>query len=214
MQSYQREFLDFAIAEGVLRFGEFKLKSGRMSPYFFNTGLFNSGKSLARLGQFYAQAILDSGLPFDMLFGPSYKGIPLAVATAIAFAEHYGRDVPYAFNRKEAKTYAEGGIVVGHALEGRVLIIDDVISSGLSVQESVNIIGAAGASPAGVAIALDRKERGHGTVSAVREVQNMHGLRVVSIITLDTVVEYLAERPAARGDVEAIAAYRARYGGA
>jgi orotate phosphoribosyltransferase len=214
MQSYQREFLDFAIAEGVLRFGEFKLKSGRMSPYFFNTGLFNSGKSLARLGQFYAQAILDSGLPFDMLFGPSYKGIPLAVATAIAFAEHYGRDVPYAFNRKEAKAYAEGGIVVGHALEGRVLIIDDVISSGLSVQESVNIIGAAGASPAGVAIALDRKERGHGTVSAVREVQNMHGLRVVSIITLDTVVEYLAERPAARGDVEAIAAYRARYGGA
>ncbi len=214
MQSYQREFLDFAIAEGVLRFGEFKLKSGRMSPYFFNTGLFNSGKSLARLGQFYAQAIIDSGLPFDMLFGPSYKGIPLAVATAIAFAEHYGRDVPYAFNRKEAKAYAEGGIVVGHALEGRVLIVDDVISSGLSVQESVNIIGAAGATPAGVAIALDRKERGQGTVSAVQEVQNLHGLRVVSVITLDTVVDYLGERHAARGDVDAIAAYRARYGGA
>ncbi len=214
MQSYQREFLDFAIAEGVLRFGEFKLKSGRMSPYFFNTGLFNSGKSLARLGQFYAQAIIDSQLPFDMLFGPSYKGIPLAVATAIAFAEHYGRDVPYAFNRKEAKAYAEGGIVVGHALEGRVLIVDDVISSGLSVQESVNIIGAAGATPAGVAIALDRKERGHGTVSAVQEVQNLHGLQVVSVITLDTVVDYLGERHAARGDVDAIAAYRARYGGA
>ncbi len=214
MQSYQREFLDFAIAEGVLRFGEFKLKSGRMSPYFFNTGLFNSGKSLARLGQFYAQAILDSGLPFDMLFGPSYKGIPLAVATAIAFAEHYGRDVPYAFNRKEAKAYAEGGIIVGHPLQGHVLIIDDVISSGLSVQESVNIIGAAGATPAGVAIALDRKERGQGTLSAVQEVQNVHGLRVASIITLDTVVEYLGERHGAHGDVEAIIAYRARYGGA
>lgn len=214
MQSYQREFLDFAIAEGVLRFGEFKLKSGRMSPYFFNTGLFQSGKSLARLGPFYAQAIVDSGLPFDMLFGPSYKGIPLAVATAIAFAEHHGRDMPYAFNRKEAKAYAEGGIIVGHPLQGRVLIIDDVISSGLSVQESVNIIRAAGAAPAGVAIALDRKERGQGTASAVQEVERMHGLRVASIVTLDTVVEYLSERHTARGDVEAIAAYRARYGGA
>jgi orotate phosphoribosyltransferase len=214
MQSYQREFLDFAITEGVLRFGEFKLKSGRMSPYFFNTGLFHSGKSLARLGQFYAQAILDSKLPFDMLFGPSYKGIPLAVTAAIAFAEHYGRDVPYAFNRKEAKAYAEGGIIVGYPLQGRVLIIDDVISSGLSVQESVNIITAAGATPAGVTIALDRKECGQGTLSAVQEVEQLHGLRVVSIITLDTVVEYLGERHAMRGDVEAIAAYRARYGGA
>ncbi|OGI39609.1 MAG: orotate phosphoribosyltransferase, partial [Candidatus Muproteobacteria bacterium RBG_16_64_10] len=163
MKDYQREFLDFAVECQALRFGEFTLKSGRVSPYFFNTGLFNTGAKLARLGRFYARAIRDSGVAFDMLFGPAYKGVPLACATAMALAESGDRDVPYAFNRKEAKKYGEGGVVVGHPLTGRVLIIDDVISAGTSVRESVEIILAAGAVPAGVAIAIDRQERGEGS---------------------------------------------------
>jgi orotate phosphoribosyltransferase len=213
MKDYQRDFLDFAIECQALKFGQFTLKSGRVSPYFFNTGLFNTGLKLARLGQFYARAILDSGLPFDMLYGPAYKGIPLATATAVALAEHFARDVPYAFNRKEAKQYAEGGVIVGHPLQGRVLIIDDVISAGTSVRESVPIIRNSGASPAGVAISLDRQERGEGKVSAVQEVEKELGLKVINIVNLETLLNYLeAQGDDVRPHHDAISAYRRQYG--
>ncbi len=212
MKNYQREFLDFAIACQALRFGQFTLKSGRVSPYFFNTGLFDTGGRLARLGEFYAHTILDSGIGFDMLFGPAYKGVPLAVSAAMALAQAHGRDTPYAFNRKEAKKYAEGGVIVGHALEGRVLIIDDVISAGTSVRESVQIIHAAGAVPAGVVIALDRQERGLGELSAVKEVSAEIGLPVASIVTLHTLMDYLAGKEEARPNLEAIRVYYATYG--
>jgi orotate phosphoribosyltransferase len=212
MKDYQREFFGFAIECQALRFGEFTLKSGRVSPYFFNTGLFNSGRRLARLGQFYAQAILDSGLEFDMLYGPAYKGIPLATATSIALAEHHGRDVPYAFNRKEAKRHGEGGVIVGAPLAGRVLVIDDVISAGTSVRESVSIIQQAGATPAGVAIALDRQERGETSVSAVQEVEKAHGLRVISIAGLSDLLSYLEDKEGGRRYLEAINIYRRQYG--
>jgi orotate phosphoribosyltransferase len=208
IKDYQREFLDFCLATGVLRFGEFTLKSGRVSPYFFNAGLFN-----ARLGWFYAQAIRHAGIEFDMLYGPAYKGIPLACSTAIALAEHFDRDVPYAFNRKEAKKHAEGGIIVGHPLQGRVLIVDDVISAGISVGESVEIIRQAAATPAGVVIALNRQERGQGKLSAVAEVEQMWGLKVAGIATLDTLVAYLGEQRESRHHLTAIEAYRAQYGG-
>ena len=212
MHAYQREFLDFAIDTGVLGFGEFTLKSGRVSPYFFNTGRFNSGARLARLGGFYARAILHAGIEFDMLYGPAYKGIPLVAAVAIAFAERHNRDLPYAFNRKEAKHHAEGGIIVGSPLAGRVLIVDDVISAGTSVRESMDIILGAGAAAAGVAIALDRQERGSGESSAVREVEKRYGLRVVSIADLDTLIAYLAERRESHAHLAAIEAYRDAYG--
>jgi orotate phosphoribosyltransferase len=212
IKDYQLEFLDFCLATGVLRFGEFTLKSGRVSPYFFNAGLFNTGKSLARLGWFYAQAIRHAGIQFDMLYGPAYKGIPLACTTAIALAEHFEHDVPYAFNRKEAKKHAEGGIIVGHPLQGRVLIIDDVISAGLSVGESVEIIRLAEATPAGVVIALNRQERGAGVLSAVDEVERKWNLKVASIATLDTLVAFLNERHESRHHLTAIEAYRAQYG--
>ncbi len=212
MKDYQREFLDFAIECQALRFGEFTLKSGRVSPYFFNTGLFNTGARLARLGRFYAAAILDSGLPFDMLFGPAYKGVPLVCAAAMALAGT-GRDVAYAFNRKEAKRYGEGGVIVGHALRGGILIVDDVISAGTSVRESVDIIHAAGAVPAGVAIALDRQERGAGALSAVQEVEQNMGLKVVSIVNLETLLAYLhGKGDGSQAYVSAIGAYRTRYG--
>lgn len=213
MKDYQREFLDFCLTTGVLRFGEFTLKSGRVSPYFFNAGLFDSGKSLARLGVFYAQAIRHSGIEFDMLYGPAYKGIPLACSTAIALAEHFDRDVPYAFNRKEAKKHAEGGVMVGHPLQGRVLIIDDVISAGLSVGESVEIIRQSAATPAGVVIALNRQERGQGRLSAVAEVEELWKINVTSIVTLDTLVIYLKERHESHHHLAAIEAYRAQFGG-
>jgi len=212
VQDFQRDFLDFAIDIGVLRFGDFTLKSGRRSPYFFNSGLFNSGASLARLGRHYAEAIQRSGIEFDLLFGPAYKGIPLAAATAIALADHHGRDVPYAFNRKEAKDHGEGGTTVGAPLAGRVLIIDDVISAGTSVRESVAIIEAAGAQPAGVAISLDRQERGQGETSAIQEVESQYGLRVASIVTLSDLVDYLTQKPAMAASLDAIQAYRERYG--
>jgi len=213
MKNYQREFIEFAIACEALKFGQYTLKSGRVSPYFFNTGLFNSGAKLARLGRFYAKAITDSGIGFDMLFGPAYKGIPLVSAVAIALADRFDRDLPYAFNRKEAKKHAEGGIVVGHALTGRILIVDDVISAGTSVRESLELIRAAGASAAGVSIAVDRQERGLGARSAVQEVEQELGLRVVSIVTLDTLLAYLAEQgDGARIHRDAIAAYREQYG--
>jgi orotate phosphoribosyltransferase len=213
MKDYQHEFLDFAIRCEALRFGQFTLKSGRLSPYFFNTGLFNTGAALARLGKFYAQAIMDSGIPFDMLYGPAYKGIPLAAATAVQLAEHFGRDLPYAFNRKEAKQHAEGGVIVGHPVQGRVLIIDDVISAGTSVHESVKIIRQAGALPAGVAIALDRQERGAGPLSAVQEVEREFGLKVVSIANLDTLLRYLQTGGHDSSvHFEAIDAYQRQYG--
>lgn len=212
MQDYQREFIDFAVTSGAIRFGEFTLKSGRVSPYFFNAGLFNTGHSLELLGQFYARTIIDSGIDFDMLFGPAYKGIPLATATAIALAEHYDRDIPFAFNRKEAKKHAEGGTIVGHPLEGRVLIIDDVISSGISVNEAVEIIHTADAKPAGVVIAVDRQEKGAGDKSAIQEVESSHSISVTSIIKLETLIPYLKDNKELAQHLRAIQAYRDKYG--
>ncbi len=212
MRDYQREFLDFAIATGVLRFGQFTLKSGRVSPYFFNSGLFNTGHGLARLGRFYAAALMDAGLQAETLFGPAYKGIPLVSSLAIALAEQHGLDLPYAFNRKEAKDHGEGGVIVGSELRGGVLIVDDVISAGTSVRESVALIQAAGAHPAGVLIALDRQERGRGELSAIQEVERDFGLKVVSIVALDDLLSYLADKPGLARHREAVAAYRRRYG--
>lgn len=211
MHDYQREFLDFAISREVLRFGQFTLKSGRASPYFFNAGLFNSGAALARLGRYYAAAIASSGLAFDVLFGPAYKGIPLASAAAIALAEHHDRDLPYCFNRKEAKDHGEGGNIVGAPLAGRVLIVDDVITAGTAIRESMGLIEAAGAKAAGVVIALDRQERGTGELSAIQEVERNYGLKVISIVTLAELSQYLEEKGRTT-DVEAIRAYRAQYG--
>jgi orotate phosphoribosyltransferase len=212
MQDYQQEFLDFAIARGVLRFGEFVLKSGRLSPYFFNSGLFDDGAAIAELGRYYAAAIRASGLGFDMLYGPAYKGIPLVVATAIALNDRHGVSVPYAFNRKEVKDHGEGGIIVGRALAGRVLIIDDVISAGTSVRESVDIIQRAGATVAGVAISLDRQERGKNTQSAIQEVETQFGIKVVSIASLEILIRYLAARTDLGPVLERIKAYQQQYG--
>lgn len=212
LKPYQREFIDFVIRAEVLRFGQFVLKSGRSSPYFFNTGLFNSGTRIASLGRFYAQALIDSGIEFDMIFGPAYKGIPLAVVTVAALAEHHARDIPYAFNRKEAKDHGEGGSIVGAELSGRVLIIDDVISSGLSVNESVSLIKRTGAQPAGVLIAMDRQERGRGERSAVQEIREQQGFPVTSIITLSDLAVFLSERDEQRTTLEAIRHYRQQYG--
>ncbi|MDX5334109.1 MAG: orotate phosphoribosyltransferase [Gammaproteobacteria bacterium] len=213
MKDYQQEFLAFAIDQGVLRFGEFTLKSGRVSPYFFNAGLFNTGGALARLGRYYAQALVDAGVEFDMLFGPAYKGIPLAAATAIALADHHGRDVPYCFNRKEAKDHGEGGNLVGAPLAGRVLIVDDVITAGTAIRESVDIIQAAGATPAGVLISLNRQERGRGELSAIQEVERDYGLNVASIVGLNDLLAYLKDQPGElAGYVDRVEAYRAEYG--
>ncbi|KAA0010745.1 orotate phosphoribosyltransferase [Billgrantia pellis] len=219
MQAYQREFIEFAIEQGVLKFGEFTLKSGRVSPYFFNAGLFRSGGALARLGRFYADAIEASGLGYDVLFGPAYKGIPLAAATAVALADHHDRDLPFAFNRKEAKDHGEGGNIVGAELAGRILIIDDVITAGTAVREVMALIEAAGAEAAGVVIALDRQECGQAEGgaerrSAIQEVEARYGIPVVSIVTLDMVLAYL-ERYAGEAlqrHASAIRDYRARYG--
>lgn len=208
---FRREFVQFALEARVLLFGEFTTKAGRQSPYFFNAGLFNDGASLGRLGEFYARALLAEGAGFDMLFGPAYKGIPLVAATAIALAG-FGRNVPFAFNRKEAKDHGEGGVVVGAPLRGRVLIVDDVISAGTSVRESVEIIRAAGATPSGVAIALDRQERGQGALSAAQEVQAGYGIPVHAICRLRDVMETLAERPDLAHHLQSMAQYRQRYG--
>ena len=212
IKDYQYEFIDFAIEAGVLRFGDFTLKSGRVSPYFFNAGLFNTGRQLARLGRFYAQAIVDSRIRFDVLFGPAYKGIPLAATAGIALADHHDRNVPWCFNRKEAKDHGEGGNLVGAGLTGNVLIIDDVITAGTAIRESVDIIQAAGATPAGVVIALDRQERGRDARSAIQEVEETLGVRVISIVKLEHLVHYLLERTSRAEDVEKILAYRALYG--
>jgi orotate phosphoribosyltransferase len=212
VKSFQREFLDAALACEALRFGSFTLKSGRVSPYFFNSGLFDTGDRLARLGRFYAAAIVDSKIEFDMLYGPAYKGIPLASAVAIALTERHHRDVPYAFNRKEAKDHGEGGSTIGAPLQGRILIIDDVISAGTSVRESIDVITRAGARPAGVAIALDRQERGQGQLSAVQEVEHTFGLRVVSIANLDALLAYLRGKGELAEHLLAVEDYRQKYG--
>lgn len=214
------DFVRFALEQGVLRFGEFKVKSGRISPYFFNAGLFNTGASVGRLAQFYAQALVDSGLEFDMLFGPAYKGIPLSTATSIELARHpamNGRDVPFAFNRKEAKGHGEGGVLVGAPLQGKVVIIDDVITAGTSVRESVQIIREAGAEPVAVLIALDRMERAGAddalsAYSAVQDVQITHGMPVVSIASLTDIMSVLEGDADLAAHREAVQAYRARYG--
>ena len=205
------EFVQFAVDSGVLRFGEFKTKAGRLSPYFFNAGLFNDGASLAELARYYAQAALASGIAFDLIFGPAYKGITLAAATAMALAQ-VGHNVPFSYNRKEAKDHGEGGNIVGAPLEGRVLIIDDVISAGTSVRESEALIRAAGAVPAGVLIALDRQERGQGAMSATQEVSRTYGIPVTAIATLEDVVATLKERADLRDRIPAIEEYRRQYG--
>lgn len=212
IKQYQKEFIEFAIATGVLRFGSFTLKSGRQSPYFFNSGLFNSGASLAKLGRFYAQTIADSGLKFDVLFGPAYKGIPLASTTVVALADQHNQDMPYVFNRKEIKDHGEGGKLVGAELKGKVLIIDDVISAGTSVRESVEIIRAAGAEPAGVIIALDRQERGQGQLSAIQEVQAEHNIPVLNIISLNDLLGYLKDSSDFGEYLSAVTAYREQFG--
>ncbi|MCP5296366.1 MAG: orotate phosphoribosyltransferase [Rhodocyclaceae bacterium] len=205
------EFIAFAVGTGVLRFGEFKTKAGRQSPYFFNAGLFSDGASLGRLSEFYARAIIDSGLPCDMLFGPAYKGIPLVAGTAIALAQK-GRNLPYCFNRKEAKDHGEGGTLIGAPPAGRVLIVDDVISAGTSVRESVELIRAAGAIPCGVVIALDRMERGQGELSAVQEVQQAYAMPVVAVATLDDLLAYLGGRAELAQNLQAVTQYRQQYG--
>lgn len=212
MQQYKRDFIQFAIENQVLRFGSFTLKSGRVSPYFFNAGLFNTGAHLAKLGRFYASAIVDSGIAFDTLFGPAYKGIPLASAAAIALSEQHQRNVPWCFNRKEAKDHGEGGNIVGSPLKGRVLIIDDVITAGTAIRESMDIIQTAGAQAAGVVIALDRQERGKGEMSAIQEVEQGFGIKVVSIISLTDLMTYLKGDPSLAQHLSAIEAYRAQYG--
>ena len=208
---FRQDFIRFAVDEQVLRFGEFVTKAGRPSPYFFNAGLFNHGASLLALSRFYAQSIDASGIGFDMMFGPAYKGIVLAGGVTMALAER-GRDVPFAYNRKEAKDHGEGGVLVGAPLRGRVLVIDDVISAGTSVRESVELIRAAGAEPAGVAIALDRMERGQGTLSATQEVAEQFGIPVVAIATLDDLLGYLAGAPELEQNLQRVQAYRQQYG--
>lgn len=212
MHAYQRDFIRFAIDRGVLRFGEFTLKSGRTSPYFFNAGLFNTGTALAQLGKYYAAAVVESGIAFDVLFGPAYKGIPLAAATAVQLAEHHGIDIPWCFNRKEAKDHGEGGSLVGSPLEGDILIIDDVITAGTAIREVMQIITAQKAKAAGVLIALDRQERGNGELSAIQEVERDFGIPVVSIVSLDQVLEFLADDAELKQHLPAVQAYRAQYG--
>ena len=212
MNAYQQEFIELARRHDVLKFGEFTLKSGRVSPYFFNAGAFASGAALATLGRCYAQSIVQAGIEFDVLLGPAYKGIPLAAATAVALADHHGRDVPFAYNRKEAKTHGEGGTLVGAPLHGRVLVIDDVITAGTAVREVIGMIEAAGASLAGVAIGLDRQERGTGTASAIQELEREQGIPVLSIINMGHIIDYLQAAGDAYHEVlTAMRAYRQRY---
>jgi orotate phosphoribosyltransferase len=216
MKDYQREFIEFALAKQVLRFGEFTLKSGRTSPYFFNAGLFNTGGDLARLGRFYAQALADSNIEFDLLFGPAYKGIPIATTTAVALADHHNMDMPYCFNRKEAKKHGEGGSLVGSPLQGKIMLVDDVITAGTAIRESMEIIKAHGAELSGVLIALDRQEKGQGELSAIQEVERDFGTQVIAIVTLADVVTYLEEKvetqPELVSSLASINKYRENYG--
>ena len=212
MQDYQKEFIEFAIKNDVLRFGEFTLKSGRVSPYFFNAGLFNSGEALAKLGQYYAAAIKDSAVKFDVLFGPAYKGIPLATTCAVALYEHQNTNIPYSFNRKEAKAHGEGGNIVGAPLEGDILIIDDVITAGTAIRESMDIIAAANAKPAGVIIALDRQEKGTGELSAIQEVEQQYSIPVLSIIKLEHLITYIEGNHDFAEYLDKVKTYREQYG--
>ncbi|MHA3479551.1 orotate phosphoribosyltransferase [Yersinia enterocolitica] len=212
MKAYQREFIEFALNKQVLKFGEFTLKSGRISPYFFNAGLFNTGLDLAKLGRFYAAALMDCGVEFDLLFGPAYKGIPIATTTAVALAEHHNRDVPYCFNRKEAKDHGEGGSLVGSPLQGRVMLVDDVITAGTAIRESMEIINAQGATLAGVMISLERQERGRGEISAIQEVERDYHCKVIAIVTLNDVISYLEEKPEMANHLTAVRHYREQYG--
>ncbi|AFC57082.1 TPA: orotate phosphoribosyltransferase [Vibrio cholerae] len=212
MKAYQREFIEFALEKQVLKFGEFTLKSGRKSPYFFNAGLFNTGRDLARLGRFYAAALVDSGIEFDVLFGPAYKGIPIATTTAVALADHHDVDTPYCFNRKEAKNHGEGGNLVGSKLEGRVMLVDDVITAGTAIRESMELIQANKADLAGVLVAIDRQEKGKGELSAIQEVERDFGCAVISIVSLTDLITYLEQQGNNTEHLEAVKAYRAQYG--
>ncbi len=212
MKAYQREFIEFALEKQVLKFGEFTLKSGRKSPYFFNAGLFNTGRDLARLGRFYAAALADSGIEFDVLFGPAYKGIPIATTTAVALADHHDIDTPYCFNRKEAKDHGEGGNLVGSALEGRIMLVDDVITAGTAIRESMEIIQANGADLAGVLVAIDRQEKGKGELSAIQEVERDFNCEIISIVSLMDLITYLEEKGDNTEHLEAVKTYRAEYG--
>ncbi|MFL0808348.1 MAG: orotate phosphoribosyltransferase [Oceanobacter sp.] len=213
MKAYQQEFIEFAIQQGVLKFGEFTLKSGRISPYFFNAGLFNTGGALAKLGRYYAAALEDAGLEYDVVFGPAYKGIPLAAAMTVALANDHNRDVPYVFNRKEAKTHGEGGSLVGAALTGKVVIVDDVITAGTAIREVMAMIEAAdGAEAAAALIALNRQERGQGELSAIQEVERDFDMQVVSIVNLNQVLDYVAGDEQLKQYAPAIEAYRSEYG--
>ncbi len=212
MKAYQREFIEFALSKQVLKFGEFTLKSGRKSPYFFNAGLFNSGRDLAKLGRFYAAALVDAGISYDVLFGPAYKGIPIASATAVQLAEVHDQDVPWCFNRKEAKDHGEGGNLVGSPLQGRIMLVDDVITAGTAIRESMDIIKANGAELAGVLIALDRQEKGKGELSAIQEVERDYQAKVIAIITLGDLIRYLEEKPEMAEALALVRAYRAQYG--
>ncbi|MBE1286270.1 MAG: orotate phosphoribosyltransferase [Alteromonadaceae bacterium] len=212
MQDYQRDFIEFAIKRNVLRFGEFTLKSGRVSPYFFNAGLFNTGKDLATLGQCYAAALVNANIDFDVLFGPAYKGIPIATTTAVALSTQHNIDTPYCFNRKEAKTHGEGGHLVGADLQGRIMLVDDVITAGTAIRESMELIAQQQATLAGVLIALDRQEKGQGELSAIQEVERDFDTQVVSIVTMTHVMEYLAEKGDEAEHLQAMRAYRKQYG--
>ena len=212
MHDYQKDFIEFALKNDVLRFGEFTLKSGRVSPYFFNAGLFNSGEALAKLGQYYAAAISESKVDFDVLFGPAYKGIPLATTCAVALYEHQNTNIPYSFNRKEAKSHGEGGNIVGAALEGNILIIDDVITAGTAIRESMDIIAAANAKPAGVIIALDRQEKGTADLSAIQEVEQQYNIPVLSIIKLEHLITYIKGNSDFNQYLDKVKAYRDQYG--
>lgn len=212
MKAYQREFIEFALEKQVLKFGEFTLKSGRKSPYFFNAGLFNTGSDLARLGRFYAAALADSGIEFDVLFGPAYKGIPIATTTAVALADHHNMDTPYCFNRKEAKAHGEGGSLVGSDLQGRIMLVDDVITAGTAIRESMEIIQHQGADLAGVLVAIDRQEKGKAELSAIQEVERDFGCRVTAIVSLSDLIAYLEEQGNASEHLESVKAYRAEFG--
>ncbi|WP_434526281.1 orotate phosphoribosyltransferase [Photorhabdus asymbiotica] len=212
MKAYQREFIELALKKQVLKFGEFTLKSGRKSPYFFNAGLFNTGRDLALIGRFYAAALLDSGIQCDLLFGPAYKGIPIATTTAVALAEHHDIDMPYCFNRKEVKDHGEGGTLVGSPLKGNVVLVDDVITAGTAIRESMEIIKQHSATLAGVMICLDRQERGNGEISAIQEVERDYHCKVFSIITLNDLINYLGGQPEMKEHLDAVEAYREQYG--
>lgn len=212
MKEYQRQFIEFALEKQVLKFGEFTLKSGRKSPYFFNAGLFNTGRDLALLGRFYAAALVDSGIDFDLVFGPAYKGIPIATTTVVALSEHHNIDKPYCFNRKEAKDHGEGGNLVGSALKGQVMLVDDVITAGTAIRESMEIINANNASLSGVLISLNRQEKGRGDISAIQEVERDYQCRVISIVNLDDLIVYLAEKPEMAESLSAIREYKKQYG--